>query len=110
VRYSLNEVLSGMLATIESNEFPDDATALAATFEQLATQFPMFAPMAAGVDPAAIAEALQAMEDKAILKHADGRYVLSAEGRARCVSSKRTLFGPQDVEQLEQAARAFSAA
>jgi hypothetical protein len=108
MRYSLDEVLSGMLATIESNDFSDDAPAIAAAFEGLAGKFEIFAPMAAGVDPGAVTAALQAMEAKAILKRADGRYVLSAEGRAQCVSSKRTLFNKKDLDQLEEAARAFS--
>jgi hypothetical protein len=109
MRYSLDEVLSGMLASLEGDEFPDDPAEVAAAFEGLAAEFPMFAPMAAGVDPEAVADALKSMEAKAILKRGEGKYILTAEGRAQCVSSKRTLFNRRDVEQLEAAAKVFSA-
>ena len=46
MRFSLNEVLSGMLASLESDHFTDDATSLAASFEDLAAQFTLFAPFA----------------------------------------------------------------
>lgn len=37
------------------------------------------------------------------------RYTLTTEGRAACVSSKRTLFNRDDREQFEGAAAVFSA-
>ena len=68
MRYSLSEVLSGMLASMEGDEFPDDATQVAAAFENLASQFTLFAPMGAGVDPQAVSGVLAEMERKAILE------------------------------------------
>lgn len=107
MRHELSEVLSGMLASIESDSFTDDTQRLAAMFEQLAARFPMFAPLAAGVDPAAVGEALRTLEEKSFIEHDDGRYLLTAKGRAYCVSSKKTLFNRADSAQLEEAARLF---
>lgn len=107
MRFSLNEVLSGMLASTAASSFSDDAVKLAAMFEQLAGQFPLFAPLAVGVDPAAVGQALQSLESKKIISRAEGRYVLSDEGRAACRSSKRTLFNRSDSDQLEEAAKVF---
>lgn len=107
MRFTLNEVLSGMLASTTADSFGDDPAKLAAMFEQLAGQFTLFAPLAAGVDPAAVGQALQSLEAKKILSRAGGRYVLSDEGRAACRSSKRTLFNKGDADQLEEAAKVF---
>lgn len=84
------------------------ATFLAEMFEGLATTMPLFAPMAAGGDPQAVAGALQSLEDKATITHADGKYTLTESGRAHCVSGKRTLFNRCDQEQLEAAAKTFA--
>ncbi len=107
MRYELSEVLSGMLASLEGGGFTDDTQRLAAMFEQLAAQYPMFAPLAAGVDPAAVGEALRTLEGKNYIEHAEGRYNLTAKGRAHCVSSKQTLFNRKDAVQLQEAARVF---
>ena len=96
-----------MLASIESDSFTDDTQLLAAMFEQLAGRFPMFAPLAAGVDPAAVGDALRTLEEKNYIEHGEGRYNLTAKGRAHCVSSKKTLFNRKDSEQLQEAARLF---
>ncbi len=108
MKFTLNEVLQGMLASIEADSFTDDATRLAAMFEGLATSVPLFAPMAAGVDPQAVAQALESLEKKGVLAHADGKYSLTETGRATCVSGKRTLFNKGDQEQLEAAAKTFA--
>lgn len=108
MKFSLDEVLQGMLASVEQDTFTDDTTRLASMFEGLATTAPLFAPMAAGVDPQAVASALKKLEDKAILKHTDGTYMLTDSGRAHCVSGKRTLFNKGDQEQLEAAAKVFA--
>lgn len=108
MKFSIDEVLQGMLASIEQDSFTDDAARLAAMFEGLAGSVALFAPMANGVDPQAVAAALKKLEDKAILKHTDGTYTLTETGRAHCVSSKRTLFNKGDQEQLEAAAKVFA--
>jgi hypothetical protein len=108
MKFTLDEVLQGMLASVEQDSFTDDAARLAAMFEGLATTVPLFAPMANGVDPQAVAQALSSMEQKGILKHEDGKYTLTETGRATCVSGKRTLFNRGDQEQLEAAATTFA--
>ncbi|RJQ09613.1 MAG: hypothetical protein C4558_06095 [Dehalococcoidia bacterium] len=108
MKFALHEVLSGMLASVEQDRFTDDVRRLAVMFEGLATTVPLFAPMAAGVDPEAVAHALKTLEDKAVLEHANGEYVLTEAGRAHCVSAKRTLFNRSDQEQLETAAKTFA--
>lgn len=107
MRFTLSEVLSGMLASIQSESFTDDPERLAAMFEQLATQFTLFAPLAAAVDTHAVSEALQKLEQGAYLEKREGGYALTEAGRAHCIRSKRTLFGKNDIEQLEQAALVF---
>lgn len=107
MRHELSEVLSGMLASLAGDGFTDDTQRLAAMFEQLGTRFPMFAPLAGGVDPAAVGEALRILEGKNYIEHGEGRYNLTVKGRAHCVSSKQTLFNRRDAEQLQEAARVF---
>ena len=101
MRFALHEVLAGMLASAEATSFADDADRLASMFESLAVQFPLFAPLAAGVDAAAVTHALQTLEQKGFVSHPAGQYLLTAAGRAHCVSSKRTLFNQGDRTQLE---------
>ena len=108
MRYQLHEIISGMLASIEVDSFGDDVSRLAAMFEDLAKRFALFAPLAAGVDPAAVGDALKKLEANKYLEHNGDRYVLTASGRAYCTSNKRTLFNKGDIEQLEEAARAFA--
>lgn len=108
MRYQLHEVMSGMLASIEVDSFGDDVPRLAAMFEDLAKRFPLFAPLAAGVDPAAVSDALKKLEANKYIEHSGGHYVLTTSGRSYCTSNKRTLFNKADVEQLEEAARAFA--
>jgi len=108
MRFSLDEVLAGMLATVEADDFTDDPARVAALIERLAGQFALFAPLAHGVDASALSQALATLEQRQCIQHVDSRYVLSAEGRAQCVGSKRTLFNQQDREQLEAAAREFA--
>jgi hypothetical protein len=108
MKFALHEVLSGMLATIEASSFPDDHERLARMFEGFAGRFVLFAPMATGVDPGAVAAAFGVLEQKQYLSHSQGQYTLSEEGRAHCVGSKRTLFNAHDREELEAAAQSFS--
>ena len=108
MKFGLHEVLAGMLATVEADRFTDDVKRLATMFEGLATTVPLFAPLAAGVDPEAVAHALKTLEDKAYVQHVDGEYVITEAGRAHCVSGKRTLFNRGDQEQLETAAKTFA--
>jgi len=107
MRYTLPEVLSGMLASTRQDGFTDDPARLAAVFEDLATKFELFAPLAAAVDANAVAGALADLEAKALLERREGRYLLTDIGRAHCVRSKRTLFNKTDIDQLEQAAAVF---
>ena len=99
-----------MLATLEGDHFSDDATRLAASFEDLAAKFPLFANFAGTLDPQAVNNALAKLESKSHLSHEAGQYKVTAEGRAHCVSSKRTLFNRADCEQLEAATQLFQAA
>ncbi|MSQ29341.1 MAG: hypothetical protein EXR68_02495 [Dehalococcoidia bacterium] len=108
MRFSPQEIVSGMLATLEADNFTDEAGALRTVFGRVAGEFPLFAGFAA--DEAAATKALDVLETKGVLARAGGRYVLSASGRALCVSSKRTLFNRGHVEQLEGAALVFATA
>ncbi len=107
MRFGLHEVLSGMLANMQADTFTDDATRLAAVFEELAGRFTLFAPMATGVDPGAVRNALDTLERAQVIQHVEGRYLLTAEGRALCVSSRKTLFNHRDLEELNNAAVVF---
>ena len=106
MRFSFHELLAGLLATLGTDEFPDDAAALQSTFNEIAARYPLFAPFAATTD--AVSQAIIALEGQHALTRTPGRYVLTPEGRAHCVSSKRTLFNKGDREQLEGAAAIFS--
>lgn len=108
MRFSLHEVLSGMLGSIEADSFNDNPAGLASMFEDLAKRFPLFAPFAAGVDVQAVKSALDKLVSAKILEQADGKYLISAAGRIQCVGSKRTLFSSSDGQQLEAAATVFN--
>ena len=107
MRFTVNEVLAGMLASTDHTIFTDDTQRLATMFEDLAGRFPLFAPLANAVDANAVAAALAQLEGKSFLQHADGTYVLTDAGKAHCLSSKRTLFNRGDIEQLNEAAKVF---
>ena len=107
MRFQIHEVLSGMLASMQAESLTDDAQCLAATFEDLAGRFALFAPMAAGVDPSAVAKALETLDRSKIIEHSEGRDSLTAEGRALCVSSRKTLFNQRDIQELDAAAGVF---
>lgn len=108
MRFSLTEVMSGMLASLPSDRFSDDPAHLAAAFEDLAGRFPLFAPLASAVDAEAVGSAVGQLCEQDFVVHADGEYVLTEAGRAHCVRSKRTLFNRGDIEQLEAAAALFA--
>lgn len=107
MRFQIHEVLSGMLASMQAESFTDDARRLAAMFEGLAGRFALFAPMAAGVDPGTVARALETLEQSKIIERSESRYSLTAEGRAHCVSSRKTLFNQRDIQELDEAAAVF---
>ena len=113
MRYSIDEVLSGMLASITRDEFTDDTERLGEAFKALSQENPFLAPFAAIAGEsdfsAILRDALQKLVDKKILQHEPGRYSMTAQGRAACIRSKKTLFNVGDVEQLEVAGRDFDA-
>lgn len=114
MRYGLDEVLSGMLASTTRDQFTDDAQRLGAIFKALSEKHALLAPFAAvggEADFSALLQgALQKMVDRNLLTREAGRYVLTAKGRAACVSSKQILFNRSDVGLLEAAAQDFDAA
>ena len=107
MRFSPQEIVAGMLATLEGDNFTDEAGALKTVFGRVAGEFPLFAGLA--TDEGAAAKALQALETSGVLTRTGG-YVLSVSGRAHCISSKRTLFNRGHVVQLEGAALVFATA
>ncbi|MBI4302653.1 MAG: hypothetical protein HY664_08610 [Chloroflexi bacterium] len=113
MRYSVDEVLSGMLASITRDDFTDDIERLGALFKGLSQAYPLLAPYAAIAGEtdfsAVLRDALQKLADKKWLRHEPGRYFLTKEGRAACVGSKRVIFNASDIEQLEAAARYLDA-
>lgn len=113
MRYTVDEVLSGMLASIERDHFTDDTQALGEIFKGLAALGPLFAPfgaLAGGPDFSAILErTLETLVKGGHLEHPPGRYRLTPVGRARCITSKRTLFSANDIRDLEAGALYFDA-
>ncbi len=109
MRYRMDEVLSGMLASMTAQSFTSDPVRLARLFETLATQFPMFAPFGAGVAPAAVGAALKTLESRKILEAKGDMYLLTESGRHTCTSAKRTLFNAGDRAQLEEAGKVLDA-
>lgn len=113
MRYQMDEVLSGMLASMSEDSFADDPAGLGETFKGLAAQYPLFAPFAAAADgkdySTVLESALGVLVAKKWLQRVDGRYQLSEQGRISCVSNKRSLFSNADMAQLEQAAVSFGA-
>lgn len=111
MRYGIDEVLSGMLASITRDKFTDDVERLGAVFKTLSAKHSLLAPFAAvggEADFSAILRnSLQTLVDKKLIQHEPARYTLTPQGRASCVSSKRMLFKASDVGQLEAAARDF---
>lgn len=114
MRYSLDEVLSGMLASTTRGDFTDDTQRLGSIFKALSGKHALLAPFAAvggEADFSALLQgALQKMVDRNLLSREAGRYVLTEKGRASCVSSKQVLFNRSDVGLLEAAALDFDAA
>lgn len=108
MKFSLDELLQGMLASIEEDSFSDDAAKLAATFGDLAGRFTLFAPLSTGVSSEALEAALAKLESRNVLKREGGKYAFGIEGRDKCVSCKRTLFNQADRGELEEAAKVFS--
>ena len=111
MRYTIDEVLAGMFASIELDTFTDDPQRLGEAFKGLSQQAPIFAPFAALAGEAnfsAVLEGtLQTLVNDGHLDHQPGRYYLPGPGRARCITSKRTLFNAGDIQDLEAGARYF---
>jgi hypothetical protein len=112
MRYQMDEVLSGMLASLPVDRFSDDPAGLGATFKGLAGEFPLFGPFGALADgadySAALASAFDTLVQKGWLAREPGWYTLPAAGKLSCISSKRSLFSNADMAQLEQAAAYFA--
>jgi hypothetical protein len=112
MRYQIDEVLSGMLASLPVDSFSDDQAGLGESFKGLSGQFALFAPFAAladGLDYSKVlSDALGVLVQKGRLVHESGRYVLTEDGRRSCASNKRSLFSNADMAQLEEAARYFA--
>ena len=113
IRYSIDEVMSGMLASIQRDTFTDDRQRLGEAFKGLAHQAPLFAPFAAlagETDVSGVLEgALQTLVGDGHLEHEPGLYSLPAPCRARCITSKRTLFNAGHIQHLEKGARFLEA-
>ncbi|MSQ61006.1 MAG: hypothetical protein EXR43_00215 [Dehalococcoidia bacterium] len=111
MRYSMDEVLSGILATFERDTSTDYTQRLGEAFKGLSQQAPLFAPFGAiaeeGDFSAIVEKALGSLVVTGQLKRKAAHYELTAAGRARCVSSKRTLLNASDLKDLEAGARYF---
>lgn len=109
MKFSLEELLQGMLATIEAEHFSDDPAKLATMCGDLAGRFQLFASLGTGVTAEALEAAFAKLEARKMLSRADGHYAFVIDGREKCVSLKRTLFNQADRGELEEAAKAFGA-
>ena len=113
MRYSPDEVLSGMLATFKQESFTDDADRLCAIFKGLGQTYSLMSPFVATQGDAdftgALDKGLEKLVSKKWLSREAGAYSFTLEGRTSCVGSKKTLFNKGDLEQLEAAADAFEA-
>ncbi len=111
MRYTIDEVLSGMLSSVSLDYFTDDHQKLGEIFKVVSGNHSMLAPFAAIAGEtdfsAVLRDALQKLVDKKLLQHEPGRYFLTPENRAQCMRSKRTLFNAADVKQVEAAALDF---
>lgn len=108
MKFSLDELFQGMLATMEGESFSDDSAKLATMFGDLAARIELFAPLGTGVTGEALEAALAKLEGRNMLSRADGKYTFAVEGREKCVSCKRTLFNQADRGSLEEAAKALA--
>ena len=114
MRYRPDEVVSGMLASVELDSFTSDLNTLGEVFKELGERFLMFRAFASADPRVSLApaaqDALKALVGGGFVQHEAGqRYVLTPQGRAHCITSKQTLFNRADVAQLEEAARLFEA-
>lgn len=112
MRYALEELLRGILASVPSDRFTGDPVVLGETLKQLGQKLPIFQQLTiAGADRAlsdTTLTALGTLEKQGVLtRDASGAYLLSPQGRAHCKSSKQTLFNRADIAQLEEAATLF---
>ena len=65
MKFSPDELLSGMLATVEGANFTSDAERLRASFAKIAADFPLLAPFNQGDD--AISKAITVLEGRGAL-------------------------------------------
>lgn len=108
MRVSLDEIMQGILATITAEQFSDNLPELAASLKGL-TGNALIAPLADSLSADGLGSVLGRLEERKIVRHETGQYVLTVEGRAQCTSAKRTLFNAKDRDDLETAARVFEA-
>ena len=113
MRYSPDEILAGLFATLERNSFTDDTDRLGAIFKELGQTYSLLSPFAAAQGEAdfsaVLGKGLEKLVSKKWLNHEHGTYSLTEEGRASSLGSKRTLFNKGDIEQLDSLAIAFEA-
>ncbi len=113
MKYSPDEVLSGLLATFKQTTFTDDTDRLGAIFKELGQTYSLLSPFAAAQGEAdfsaVLGKGLEKLVSKKWLDHEPGTYSLTEAGRASCVGSKKTLFNKGDLEQLEALAADFEA-
>ena len=113
MRFTIDEVLSGMLATIERDYFTDDPTKVGELFKGLSEVGPLSAPFGAVAGESdfsvVVGSTLEKLVKDGHLEHPPGRYRLTPEGRARCITGKRTLFSAGDIRDLEAGAKYFDA-
>ena len=113
MKYSPDEVLSGLLATFKQTTFTDDTDRLGAIFKELGQTYSLLSPFAAAQGEAdfsaVLGKGLEKLVSKKWLDHEPGTYSLTEAGRVSCVGSKKTLFNKGDLEQLEALAADFEA-
>ncbi len=113
MKYSPDEVLSGLLATFKQTTFTDDTDRLGAIFKELGQTYSLLSPFAAAQGEAdfsaVLGKGLEKLVSKKWLDHEPGMYSLTEAGRVSCVGSKKTLFNKGDLEQLEALAADFEA-
>ncbi|MFA7249487.1 MAG: hypothetical protein WC273_07610, partial [Dehalococcoidia bacterium] len=78
MRFSPDELLAGMLATLDSGDFPADEATLRTVFSKIAAEFPLLAPF--GTSDDAVSRAISVLEARDLLVHEGDRYKLTAEG------------------------------
>lgn len=98
MRYSLDEVLSGMLGSIARDEFTDNTERLGALFKSLSQAYPLLAPYAAIAGEAdfsaVLVDALGELVKKRWLQHEPGCYALTKRAELPASQARKSYFGP----------------